>query len=198
MDMETTYPNRETWLLAAAKLLEQRIFEPAGYSLPRFRISVGWPTGNRTKVVGQCHPKDGSKDQVYEIFISPKIDDPVIVLAVIIHELSHAVAGLKAAHKKPFIAVMSAVGMVKKWTNSMAGEELQVVLREMAAKLGPYPHASLTIQKKEGRKGSRLIKLQCPSCDYIIRATRIHLDEKGPPICPVHNVAFQEEKPEDV
>ena len=190
--MNSNQSNRETWLLAAATQVEQLIFKPAGHDLPKFRCGVGWPTMNRGKVVGQCFPKDSSEDKTYEIFISPKIADPLVVLAIITHELCHAVAGTKAAHKKPFIDVMKAVGMVKKWTECNAGDELAEKLGSISVKLGPYPHATLSIGLKKGKVGSRLIKVQCPECEYIARVTRKWLDEAGGPICPIHKVAFRE------
>ena len=187
------YKTREEWYLAAAGEL-RKLFQIHGYELPGFRIGCGWPTGNRQKRIGECFPKDASEDQTYEIFVTPKIKEPIRVLAVIVHELCHAVAGTKAAHKKPFIDVMKAVGMVKKWTECNPGEELAEKLKQIGMKLGPYPHASLMIKTKEGKQTTRLIKVQCPECEYIARVTRKWLDEVGGPLCPVHKVAFQEEK----
>lgn len=192
------HKTRESWYLAAATLIGQRVFKPAGYELPKLRIGCGWPTRNRKKIIGQCFPKDSSGDKTYEVFVSPKIIDPVQILAVIIHEFCHAIAGTKAAHKKPFINVMKAVGMVKKWTESNAGEGLTSSLVTIQNKLGPYPHAALALQQREGKKQStRLLKVQCPKCEYVVRVTRKWLDEAGAPLCPIHKVAFQEEKKDE-
>lgn len=191
-----SYNTREEWYVAAAIELHQ-LFTRAGYELPEFRIGCGWPTGNRTKRIGQCFSREDSEDKTYEIFISPKIHEPVIVLAVIAHELCHAIAGIKAAHKKPFIEVMKAVGMVPKWTECNPSEELQEKLERINQKLGPYPHAALAIKKRAGKQTTRLLKVQCPECGYVARVTRKWLDEVGAPLCPVHKVVFQEEKKND-
>ena len=82
--------------------------------------------------------------------------------------------------------------MVKKWTECNPGEELAEKLEKIGEKLGPYPHASLMINKREGKQTTRLLKVQCPECGYVARVTRKWLDEVGGPLCPVHKVAFVE------
>ncbi len=188
----TEHPNREAWFKAAAVALERQLFKPAGYELPRVRIGCGWPVGNRVKAWGQCFDAASSDDKTYEIFVTPKVHDPVPILAIIIHELCHTVAGIKAAHKKPFIEVMRAVGMSAPFTKSVVDEELGPVLDEIVSKLGPYPHAALGIKKKGEAKGSRLLKVQCPCCGYVARITRKWLDIVGSPICPADKVSFKE------
>jgi len=120
-------------------------------------------------------------------------------MVLLMHELCHTISGVEAGHTKPFIEVMRAVGMVKPWTGSNASEELTLTLTTIAEKLGPYAHAELTIPTQTGKKQStRMVKLQCPECDYIIRTTRKHLEEKGAVICPLHEVAFkQDETPKE-
>jgi len=185
------YKTREQWYYAAAKFLEQRVFKPDGHELPKFRIGCGWPVGNRAKVGAQCWDNKASGDKTYEIFISPTQTDPAHILEVIIHELCHAVAGIEAHHKKPFIEVMRTCGMVKPWKSSVAGEDLQPTLAKIAEKLGPYPHAKLGLREQIKKQTTRMVKLQCPECDYIVRTTRKHLEEKGAPICPIHGMPFQ-------
>ncbi len=193
----TEHPNREAWFKAAVVALEARVFKPAGYELPRLRVGVGWPVGNRVKVGGQCFNKEDSMDQTYEIFISPKSFEPLVILGTIIHELSHTLAGVKAAHKKPFIEVMRAVGMLAPFTQSIVSDDLRPVLDGIVTKLGPYPHAALRIKAKGEAKGSRLLKVQCPRCGYVARITRKWLDVAGPPICPADKVSFKEVEVEE-
>ncbi len=188
----TEHPNREAWFNAAVVMLEQQLFKPAGYELPRFRIGVGWPVGNRMKAGGECFDVDISADKTYEIFISPKSFEPLVILGTITHELCHTLAGVKAAHKKPFIEVMRAVGMLAPFTQSIVSDDLRPVLDRIVTKLGPYPHAALGIKAKGEHKGSRLLKVQCPGCGYVARVTRKWLEEVGPPICPADKVSFKE------
>ncbi|MCK5602738.1 hypothetical protein KAR91_12735 [Candidatus Pacearchaeota archaeon] len=186
------HPNREAWFKAAAVALEARVFKPAGYELPKLRVGVGWPTGNRMKVGGQCFDASLSEDKTYEIFVSPRKYEPLVILGTLVHELSHTLAGVKAAHKKPFIEVMRAVGMLAPFTQSIVSDDLPPVLDGIVTKLGPYPHAALGIKKKDGQKGSRLLKVECPECGYVARITRKWLDEAGAPICPADAKTFKE------
>lgn len=191
------HDTREAWLLAARVSLEARVFCPAGYEIPATRIGVGWPIGNKKRIQGQCHSNKNSADKTYEIFISPKLDDIQTVLAVLAHELAHAVVGTEAAHKKPFIDVARAIGLVgPKWTMTTAGEYLADTLKNISVGLGNYPHAILNLGEKEKKQSTRLLKVACPECGYVVRVTRKWLDEAGAPLCPVHKIAFQEEVPE--
>jgi len=135
--------NREEWFLKAVEQLKQKVFGPHGYSIPKFRCGVGWPTGNRKKVGAQCFDSKNSGDKTYEIFVSPKFDEPYEIIEMLVHELCHAIAGIAAGHRKEFIAVMKAVGMVKPWTGSKAGDVLTPVLETVVNEIGPYPHAKL-------------------------------------------------------
>ncbi len=187
------HKTRESWFLAAAKAIDQKLFKPAGYELPKYRIGCGWSTKNRAKTGASCFNCKSSDDGTYEIFVSPKQAEPFPILELLVHELTHTVAGIGAKHQKPFIEVMKAVGMIAPWTSSTAGEEAVVVLKVIAEKLGPYPHARLNLKMAgEKKQTTRMIKLQCPKCDYVIRTTRKHLEEKGPPLCPLHKCAFKQ------
>lgn len=179
--------------MAAAKMIEQQVFKPAGYELPKYRIGCGGAVIKSKKNAAECFNRVNSEDSTYEIFISPRYADPRNILLFIVHELCHTIAGTEAKHKKPFIEVMRAVGMVQPWKNSVAGGDLCSILLPMVDELGLFPHAPLNIVRQPGQKGSRLIKVQCPDCGYVVRVTRKWLDEAGAPICPVHEVAFKEE-----
>lgn len=188
---------REEWLNKAIKEL-CKVFKLAGYIVPKkIRVSCGWPSGNIKKSSGECWSRKCSKDGTFEIFISPSVDHPSNksgVLAILIHELVHCVVGLKEGHKAPFKHCAVKVGLTGKMTSSIAGKELLVLLRSVAYRLGPYPHAAIQPKKNPfiKKQSTRLIKVGCPKCDYIARVTRIHLDGKGAPLCPVHKVAFDE------
>lgn len=184
---------RESWYKAAVVKLAE-IFHEHGYSFPKIRVGCGWPIGNRKKRIGECFGQHMSADQTYEIFVSPGIDDPLHVLAILTHELGHAIAGVEVQHKKPFREVVKTVGMVKPFTEPQVNDELKAKLTQINTKLGPYPHALLKLPVKSGQKGSRLLKVQCPKCEYVARVTRKWLDEAGAPLCPIHKIAFREEK----
>jgi len=64
--------NREAWLSTLTGLLRAH-FETAGYSLPfRVYVSVGWPSRNVRKTLGQCWEAATSSDGSPHIFISPR------------------------------------------------------------------------------------------------------------------------------
>jgi hypothetical protein len=56
-------------------------------------------------VVGQCWSTKSSDAAIDEIFISPKLADPVEVLDTLTHELVHAVDNCEHKHGKEFKAI---------------------------------------------------------------------------------------------
>lgn len=187
--------NRETWYYDALKFLRP-LFTERGYTMPPIRIGCGWTFGNHRTRLGECWSEKMSTDKTHEIFISPVCDDPKEILDTLVHEICHTIVGTDAKHRKPFIEVAKTIGLVGPWPSCQAGHDLSAFLEQVATKLGPYPHARLTLpDKKKGKVGSRLIKVQCPECDYIARVTRKHLTEKGAPICPIHKKSFKEAPP---
>jgi len=190
------HKTRESWYQGAIKEL-QKLFHAHGYELPVCRVGCGWPTSNRKNAIGQCFSRERSADKTYEIFVSPSSYQSIEILAVLTHELCHTVAGVKAQHKKPFCELAKAIGLVKPFTKCLPGVELLDQLQKISTKLGPYPHAELTLKPKGAgnKQTTRLLKVQCPQCEYVARVTRKWLDEAGAPLCPVHKVAFEVAKP---
>ena len=82
---------REAWLEDAVRHLEP-VFSKAGYAIPPVRVSCGFPASSSPRTtLGQCWPRERSGGGVNEIFISPKLDEPVQLLDTLVHELCHAV-----------------------------------------------------------------------------------------------------------
>ena len=191
-----SFSTREAWYEAAVKELSDRVFGPAGFQLPKTRVGCGWPIGNRHKIAGQCFDPENSGDKTYEIFISPIEADPIKVLSTLVHELCHTVAGIDAGHKKPFIEVAKTVGLDRPWTHTTPNYDLEMVLQQIDAALGNYPHAELGMApKKEKAQGTRMLKVKCPQCEYIVRVTKKWLTEVGAPLCPTHKVPFEADPP---
>jgi hypothetical protein len=171
--------NREEWLNTLRQAVSP-LFAASEFPLPdNIRVSCGFPKGGR-KAVGQCWSTEASEDGTYEIFISPVLADTAIVAATLVHELCHAAAGTEAKHKGEFKRCAEAMGLEGKMTATHAGENLAIHLSSLVP--GPYPHAELTL-KTRAKEGTRLIKVQCPQCDYTVRTTRKWL-EVGVPTCP--------------
>lgn len=191
------YKTREQWLLAAINQLRP-YFKAHGYIIPKkVKVSCGW-TKSRKTATGETWSPNASKGKFHEIFISPECDNVDViskdgVLSILVHELIHVVIGLKEGHKKLFKQTCKKLGLEGKATESTAGHSLCLFFKEIIKEIGQFPHRAL-IPSKSGikKQTTRLLKLQCPNCDYIIRVTRKHLDEKGSPLCPVHKKPFEE------
>ena len=69
-------------------------------------------------------------------------------------------------------------------TATHAGEALRDRLEGLTAKIGPYPHAKISFEKKDKPQTTRMIKVLCPdpSCGYHVRTTRKWI-EIGTPTC---------------
>lgn len=178
---------REAWLMNGIELLNKKLLVPNDLPIPpHVYVSVGFPKGARTgKAIGQCFSRGLSADNHGHIFISPELNDAPRVLDVLLHEVGHDVVGCEHGHKKPFADFCRKVGLVKPWTATTASPELRAVLEAMAEKLGPYPHALLTVGGGVKKQTTRMRKYQCPECDQIIRAATDDLDVTCTPCgCP--------------
>lgn len=202
------YKTREEWLEHAVELFTP-LFKGAGYKVPRVRVACGWPSSRGTsktkRTIGQCWANEASADGINQIFISPYLDDVAGeqgVLATLVHEVVHAVVGIKEAHNKVFKKCATAVGLVGKMTCTTAGEALvkqQVALHTL---LGDYPHAKLDLTKSPVKKQTtRMHKCVCrhdadhEECGYTVRLSQKWLDEVGAPHCPEHGEMAIEQKP---
>lgn len=185
---------REAWLEDAVGLLRP-MFSDHGADLGPVRVSVGFPKGSRGKghAIGQCWYGVMAADNVPQLFVSPVLDEPLGgqgVLSVLVHELVHVACGPGVGHKGPFKRLAVAVGLEGKMTATSAGEVLLGHLARLLVMLGPYPHAKLIPGSGGGKQTTRLLKAQCPSCEYVIRITQKWADQ-GLPLCPLHQEPFE-------
>ena len=185
------YNTREEWLTALVEKLAP-LFVAQNYELPAIRVSCSWPSRLPRKRIGECWQARASKDGSSQIFISPTLDDGVRVADVMVHELLHAVLPDDVRHKGPFRQGMKALGLEGKPTATTAGPELKERLNIICSDLGKYPHAALSLDLQMKKQTTRLVKLECPGCGYIIRTTRTWIDDAGVPTCPCGS-KFQEE-----
>lgn len=176
--------NREQWLAdAAQKMCETFIYEDLDV-----HVSCGWPSRGGLSVkkrrVGECWKPTTSRDGKSHIFISPMLEEPIMVLATLLHEMIHAWDRGENAHKGPFIELAKKVGLERPWTATSPGQELTLKLKAMLEELGPYPHVPLeplAVARKV--QTTRQLKLTAPCCGYICRATSKWI-EVGVPSCP--------------
>jgi hypothetical protein len=101
-------------------------------------------------------------------------DDPIKVLAVLLHEIIHA-AVPDAGHRAPFSKLAKRVGLCKPWTATSPSPELVEELTvEILPVLGKIPSGHGDINEEESRRKkqkTRLRKWQCP-CRQIVRVAK--------------------------
>lgn len=179
---------REAWLNEVTARMAPW-FADLGYPLPgKIRCSVGWPFGGgRSNVIGECWEASASGDDTNEIFVSPRLDDPVMVAATLAHELVHAAVGIEAKHGPLFKKVAKGIGLGGKMTATVPEEHFRGRIEPILAAVGPLPHAALTGKSSaKPKQTTRMIKCVCPECGYVARTTRKWIDDTGTPHCPAH------------
>ena len=156
---------RESWLEDAVRHLEP-VFSKAGYAIPPVRVSCGFPASSSPRTtLGQCWPRERSGGGVNEIFISPKLDDPVQLLDTLVHELCHAVDDCFSGHGEDFKGIAQTVGLEGPARMAHATEELMVRLMMISQELGPYPHQAIVFPPPRPSNASRN-KAKCGQCGY--------------------------------
>lgn len=181
--------NREEWLTNALPELKTMLVNAPDFNTPL--ISIGLPharslSGNK-RAIGQCWSKDCTDTAQATIFISPVLNDPVEILATLLHELIHASAGNKCGHRGEFARIARSSGLVGKMTATQPGPELKERLHALSMKLGDLPHARLNIKAAESerkKQGTRQRLYECNGCGQKIRAasdtlSALHVGESG-------------------
>jgi len=173
---------REEWLNQATGMLAIGVFQ--GHKIPQVKISVGF-TGGGLKTLGAHWAPASSDDNIGQIYITPTQSDSVEVLAVLVHELCHAVVGNEHKHGKVFKRCAVAVGLEGKMTSTHASKQLVERLNVIVKDLGPIPHSKLNPKMNPKKKdGTRMIKIICVNeTGYNVRMTQKWIDEAGLPVC---------------
>ena len=183
--------NREGWLNQVALALLPT-FSAHGYTLPKFRLAVGFPsTGRRGSRIGECWDSTASKDGVFEIMVRPDRDDPVDVAQILTHELCHAAVGIPVGHGPPFRKAARAMLLEGKLTATVAGPAFKAFIAPILDAIGPLPHARLNLgglATTPKKQSTRMIKCTCEECGYLVRTASKWIDAMGPPHCPEHGL----------
>lgn len=169
--------NREAWLHRAMPRITT-LFTRAGYEVPEIRVSIGFPSrsalGKRVQRIGECWSDEVATDKVHHIFLSPVLlvsECPTRVLDVLVHEIVHAVVGLKARHGQIFKKCAMAVGLTGKMTATVATDALNVELAGIVEEIGRCPGGGLDPRTAtRDKQTTRMRKYTCPQCEQIIRA----------------------------
>ena len=152
MAMTNALSTREEWLTIVAGQCEV-LFCDLGHDIPDYKVTCGFPSRSAlspTKPrIGECWSRELSGGDVFEIFISPVIEDPSRVTDVLILEMCHAGAGLKAGHGGAFKKLALAVGLTGKMASTEAGETLKAWIDNIVEMVGPYPHHNIALPAKK-------------------------------------------------
>lgn len=176
--------NREGWLTEVAKQLEPCF---KGFVIKPYRVTCGWPSrfalSHRARRVGECHAVETSTAGLFEVFVSPVLEDSLEVAGTVAHEMAHIVAGTEAGHGPKFNKVCWHVGLTKgKPTSVMPGKALNTHIQEIITKLGPYPHKAMKPKSTIVPLKPKPIKLTC-ECGCSVTISQEWLERAGPPIC---------------
>ncbi len=183
--------NREFWLSNAVEGL-QNIFTSSGLKVPPVRVSCGFASsGCRSKHIGECWTRESNSDGINQIFISPMLDDSVLVLETLTHELCHAVDNCQSGHGKEFKLIARAVGLQGPMRSTNAGPLLLNSLKNLSTKIGRYPHSKLIKQASATKSNNTRAKAKCSKCGFEVTMIKKFLSF-GPPICPVHEIRMRQ------
>ncbi len=185
---------REAWLLKAIKILAEEKFYPMGHKFNSLRISVGFPS--RKKAIGQWWEPKSTKDNHSSIFIHPGKGEPVEILEILVHELVHDAVGAKAGHGPKFKKLALGLGLEGPMRSTSAGKELTKYLKDVAHRLGKFPHSALKQNASPVKKQTtRMLKMACLDCGYICRAATTTIIDHGPVLCPCNSEPMDVEIP---
>ncbi len=188
--MKTIHTTREGWLQAATEALDELYFKGTDYPLPeRLQASCGFCKGS-SKAIGQCWSPEASKNQTTHIFICPTRDDPIDILATLLHELIHAAVGNEHKHKGPFKELAREFGLKGKLTATFCeeGSELHETLSAVRERLGSYPHVAMAPPKKKAASRDAWVRLCSPQDpDYKVVISPKMLEAAGAPLDPWGN-----------
>lgn len=189
--------NRESWLRAAYALLRSELLPEAPEVVA---VTWGFPSkGGRAvvqRVLGECHygpHVQGDIEGGKVILISPTIDEPLRILDVLLHEMTHAVVP-EAGHRKAFSQLAARVGLQKPWIATTASPALRARLEVLLGKLPPWPGGCIDPHKQGSldtprQDDCRQMKATC-GCNRILRLSR-KVAAEGGILCLRCNTEFE-------
>lgn len=187
-----SYPTREQWLRVASHEMASWLPEVGEQLDPHIAPAMcGWPKGRHGagRAIGECyHPGAMPKQEhLRPIFICPTLDNPVEVLATLLHELVHAALPAKTAHKKRFKDAVFGLGLAGKATATFCeeGTPLYHRLQALIERLGPYPHSAMAL-RRQVKKGGGWPRYKSTEIEgYKVLVSPKMLEEHGPPLDPL-------------
>lgn len=183
--MSKVLKTREQWL-NRFMVASRPMFKSIGHPIPtNVRLSVGFTShGSKGKRIGECWSAVSSKDNTFEIFVTPLLADTPRVAGVITHELIHAAVGLDKKHGKVFKKAALALGLQGKMTATTEGPAWEKWATPILKKIGKIPHAELvSMPRAASDSQNRHIKCEC-GCGIVFRMSRTTIDSLDAMRCP--------------
>lgn len=191
--------SREAWLRAATDGLRP-YFANFGLAIPAaIRFSIAFTSqGKKAKVAGEVWPASATEDGHCELIVRADFADPLDVLGILVHQLTHAALPPEAKHGKLFRDAALRIGLGGQMRNALPGAALRERLNELAETLGPLPHARLNFDRvtlsgiavadRPRKQTTRMLKAECLArgCGYTVRVAARWLSDMGAPHCPRH------------
>lgn len=167
--MSNNVLNREQWLNDVGEHILYEILDPIEPLRGDLKVnySVGPIPGKslETDIIGVCMPSSMSSDLINEIYVTPMIDDSLLVATVLVHELIHAMDDCKSQHRGWFVRIAKAAGLIAPYACAKAGPELTERLNDLIKVYGPIPHSKISYAGRKRQKG-RNRRVWCESCDF--------------------------------
>jgi hypothetical protein len=87
-----------------------------------------------------------------------------------------------------FRHIVVSVGLSGRRTERPPGLLFPELLEPVLHRLGPLPGTALAAEPLDApvKQTTRLVRVACPVCGYVVRVAQKWLGEKGPPHCPEH------------
>lgn len=195
--------DREEYLTEACNMILGSIIAPAISAdwepAHPFRVSVGYAPRSRanSKVVAVCIASAASADSHNEIFVTPAIDDSMVIMANLAHELIHYSDDCESGHKNFFARIARRIGLEGKLTATVAGDRLKGQLQKIVDTLGEIPHAKIDLDKAKPRQSTRMIKVACPdteTCGFSYRTSQTNISKISDFLCcacAVHDMSAE-------
>ena len=176
-----TYKTREEWLTAALSIIRTEVPSLTA----RIRVACGFPsTFRRSGTLAESWPSDASGDATHEVMVSPTVAIPAQVFPLLLGQALHALPGAMSRESATWQAACIDAGLAPadpKWTTLEATEDLWNRFGNALEALGDYPHAEIAAGVRK-TQATRMLKLTCPACGYIVRTTGKWLST-GLPTC---------------
>lgn len=165
-----TLQTREEWLTAALALIRGRVPAVAA----RVRVACGFPSSyTRSGTLSECWPDHASRDGTWEVLISPTVALPTEVFTLLLGSVLHTLPGAATKGSHGYRTACLDAGLAPAddaWKGVVATEYLWDTYGADLEAIGTYPHAEIQAGAKK-HQSTRMLKLTCPACGYIIRTT---------------------------